>query len=50
MKHIALVDVMAIVGLVALFAGLAGFDWRIALTVTGSLLLIAGALGIVRGA
>lgn len=50
MRDITLADIMAIVGLVALAAGLAGYDWRLALCVTGSLLLVAGGFGIVRGA
>lgn len=50
MRNITLADIMAVLGLVALAAGLAGYDWRLSLCVTGSLLLIAGAFGIVRGA
>lgn len=36
------VDVMVVVGLALLGAGLAGWDWRLALVVLGSILLVLG--------
>jgi uncharacterized membrane protein len=50
MRNITLADGFAVIGLLLLFAGLAGYDWRLSLCVTGGLLLVAGAFGIVRGA
>ena len=49
MKEITLPDIMLIVGLVFLVAGVAAFDWRLALIVCGVLLLAGGVFGMARG-
>ena len=46
---VSLVDVLLVLGLGLLAAGLGGFDWRLALIACGALLLVGGAVGMVRG-
>jgi len=42
LKDIDLVDVMIVLGLVMIGAGLGAWDWRVALVVCGALLLVGG--------
>lgn len=42
LKDIDLVDVMIVLGLVMIGAGLGAYDWRLALVVCGSLLIAFG--------
>lgn len=42
MKRIDLVDVMTVLGLLMIGAGLGAVDWRLALVVCGALLLVFG--------
>ena len=49
MKAVALPDVLIVVGSVFVAAGLAAYDWRLALIACGGLLLAGGIVGILRG-
>lgn len=42
LKDVDLVDVMIVLGLVMIGAGLGAWDWRVALVVCGALLLVLG--------
>ena len=42
MRHIDLVDVMIVLGMVMIGAGLGAYDWRLALVVCGALLVMIG--------
>lgn len=42
-------DLVGIAGFVTMLSGLAGWDWRLAATVGGGLLLLGAVVGIVRG-
>ncbi len=46
---VSLVDVLLVLGLALLAGGLGGYDWRLALIACGALLLVGGAVGMVRG-
>lgn len=49
MNKIGLDDVIVVLGLAALGAGLGGYDWRLALIVCGTILLGAGLFAELRG-
>ena len=48
--HLTLPDIILVVGLLLLTAGLAGVDWRLACVVIGLALALIGGVALVRGA
>lgn len=48
MKRVDLADLVVIIGLAMMAAGLAAFDWRLAAVVIGLMLLVIGLVGAAR--